>query len=207
MRPVATRPLPSPPRRCVPARVDSWPSTGTTVTVPFWSISALPVPFSGLTLHSSPGEIYRALVEATAFGARRIIEQIESYGQTIDEVVNCGGISIKNTLVMQIYADVLNRPMKISRSTQTPALGSAIAAAVVAGGERGGYDDFDSAMNAMTGTMERVFEPIPAHVAVYERLYRLYRSIHDAFGVEGEAVSLFHVMKELLDIRNKERQS
>ena len=159
----------------------------------------------GLTLHSSPGEIYRALVEATAFGARRIIEQIESYGRAIDEVVNCGGISIKNTLVMQIYADVLNRPMKVSRSTQTPALGSAIAAAVVAGAEGGGYGDFDSAMEAMTGTMERVFEPIPAHVEVYERLYRLYRTIHDAFGVEGAAVSLFHVMKELLDIRNEER--
>lgn len=155
----------------------------------------------GLTLHTSPAEIYRALVESTAFGARRIVEQIEQYGQKIDEVVNCGGISVKNTLVMQIYADVLNRPMKISRSTQTPALGSAIAAAVAAGSDRGGYDDFFTAMEEMTGTMDRVFEPLRENVEIYEELYRLYCDIHDAFGTKQGQKDLFHVMKELLDLR------
>ncbi|SIQ66434.1 L-ribulokinase [Alkalispirochaeta americana] len=155
----------------------------------------------GLTLQSSPAEIYRSLVEATAYGARRIVEQIEQYGQKIEEVVNCGGISVKNTLVMQVYADVLNRPMKVSRSVQTPALGSAIAASVAAGSSRGGYDDFFTAMEEMTGTMERVFEPIRENAEVYEHLYRLYCDIHDAFGTKQGKKDLFHVMKELLDIR------
>ena len=87
----------------------------------------------GQTLYTTPAEIYRALIEATAFGALTIINRFEEYGVKIDEVVNCGGIAEKSPLVMQIYADITGRPMKISRSAQTCALGSAIAAAVVAG--------------------------------------------------------------------------
>ena len=87
----------------------------------------------GQTLHTQPHEIYRALVEATAFGALRIIDRIEEYGVPVKEVVNCGGLAAKNPLLMQIYADVSGRPMKISRSDQTPALGAAMFAAVAAG--------------------------------------------------------------------------
>src|ERR1039458_2147062 len=88
----------------------------------------------GQTLYTTPAEIYRALIEATAFGALTIINRFEEYGVKVEQIVNCGGIAEKNPLVMQIYADVTGRPIKISRSGQTCALGAAIAGAVVAGG-------------------------------------------------------------------------
>ena len=94
----------------------------------------------GQTLYTTPAEIYRALIEATAFGALTIINRFEEYGVKVEQIVNCGGIAEKNPLVMQIYADVTGRPMKISRSAQTCALGAAIAGAVVAGKRAGGYD-------------------------------------------------------------------
>ncbi len=159
----------------------------------------------GLTLHSTPAEIYRALVEATAFGARVIMERFEEYGVTVDRIINCGGISEKNQMVMQIYADVLGRPQHLSRSSQTPALGSAIAGSVVAGAEAGGHADFDAGTAAMTGTKDTVFEPIPENREVYDRLYKLYRRIHDAFGVEGTEDDLYDVMKTLFDIREEVR--
>ena len=101
----------------------------------------------GQTLHTTAPEIYRALIEATAFGALTIINRFEEYGVTVEEVVNCGGIAEKNPFVMQIYADVCNRPMKISRSAQTCALGAAIFGAVVGGA----YDDVEQAQQKMTG--------------------------------------------------------
>lgn len=160
----------------------------------------------GLTLHSRPAEIYRALVEATAFGARAIAERIGEYGTPIEEVVLAGGISVKNTLVMQIYADILGRPLKVARSAQTPALGAAIAAAVVAGTDAGGYARYEDAMEAMTGVRDVVFEPNPDAVAVYDRMYRLYHDLHDAFGTASWRGNLHHVMKELLDIRREAAQ-
>src|SRR5690348_6191478 len=90
----------------------------------------------GQTLYTTPAEIYRALVEATAFGALTIINRFEEYGVKIDQVINCGGIAEKNPVVMQIYADVTGRPMKVSRSAQTCALGSAVAGAVVCGAHK-----------------------------------------------------------------------
>jgi L-ribulokinase len=159
----------------------------------------------GLSLHSSPAEIYRALIEATAFGSRVIMERFEEYGVKVRRVVNCGGIAARNPMVMQIYADVMNRPIMIARSTQTCALGSAIAAAVVAGSSAGGYDRFDDAVKRMTAVQERVFTPQPASVVVYEKLYRLYRQLHDAFGVTGHRAELSGVMKELLNLRDTVR--
>ncbi len=93
----------------------------------------------GQTLSTEPHEVYRALIEATAFGALTIIDRIESYGVKIEEVVNCGGLASKNPVLMQIYADITGRPMKLSRSEQTPALGAAIVAAAAAGAQSGGY--------------------------------------------------------------------
>jgi L-ribulokinase len=159
----------------------------------------------GLTLHTTPAEIYRALVEATAFGARVIMERYEEYGVPVQQIVNCGGISAKNALVMQIYADVMGRPVQISRSALTCALGAAISAAVVAGAEAGGYDGFDAAVAAMTGVQERIFEPIPENRAVYDRLFALYRRLHDAFGVPGTTDDTSDVMKTLLRIRDESR--
>ncbi|MEF8940701.1 MAG: ribulokinase [Salinivenus sp.] len=159
----------------------------------------------GLTLHSTPAEMYRAYVEATAFGARVIMERLEEYGVAVERIVNCGGISTKNEMVMQIYADVLGRPQRISRSGQTPALGAAVAGSVAAGPDAGGHPDFDTGTAAMTGTKDTVFEPIPEHRAVYDRLYRLYRRLHDAFGVEGTEDDLYDVMKALIDLRDEVR--
>jgi L-ribulokinase len=160
----------------------------------------------GQTLYTTPAEIYRALVEATAFGALTIINRFEEYGVKVEQVVNCGGISEKNPLVMQIYADVTGRPIKISRSAQTCALGAAIAGAVVAGGKAGGHDNYADAQKAMTALKSRVFNPNSQAHAVYEKLYMLYRRLHDAFGVREANGALYPVMKELLEIRNAVRR-
>jgi L-ribulokinase len=156
----------------------------------------------GLTLHSAPAEIYRALVEATAFGSRVIVERLEEYGVDVDRVINCGGIAARNPMVMQIYADVLNRPIAIAKSLQTCALGSAIAAAVVAGEKSGGYADFAPAIKAMAGVQPKVYSPDPMRAGVYEKLFRLYRKVHDAFGIAGHKADLSSVMKDLLAIRD-----
>ncbi|MBN2069233.1 MAG: ribulokinase [Opitutales bacterium] len=154
----------------------------------------------GQTLHTSQAEIYRALIEATAYGARMIIERLEAYGVPIQTIVCCGGIAEKDPLTMQIYADVTGRTMRVSRSAQTCALGAAIGAAVVAGSGNGGYDDYDSAQAAMTGLKDMVYTPIEENHAVYNRLFKLYKDVHDAFG--GVCTNdLGHVMKELLDIK------
>jgi L-ribulokinase len=159
----------------------------------------------GMTLHTTPAEIYRALIESTAFGARVIKERYEEYGIEVDRVVNCGGIPFRNDLVMQIYADVMGQPMYISKSEQTPALGAAIAGTVVAGEDGGGHSDFDRAIDAMTDTRDEVCEPDPAHQEIYDRLFALYRRVHDAFGVKGSEDDLYDVMKTLLDIRDEVR--
>lgn len=161
----------------------------------------------GLSLHSTPAEIYRALIEATAFGARVIMERFVEYGIAVERIVNCGGISARNPLAMQIYADVMNRTILIARSDQTAALGASMAAAVVAGSDAGGHDDFAAAIQAMTGVRDLRFEPNPEAVEVYERLYALYRRIHDSFGIDGHTEPLADVMKTLLDLRDEARRS
>jgi L-ribulokinase len=160
----------------------------------------------GQTLYTTPAEIYRALVEATAFGALTIINRFEEYGVKVGQIVNCGGIAEKNPLVMQIYADVTGRPIKISRSAQTCALGAAIAGAVVAGRQAGGHDNYADAQKAMTGLKARVFQPNPKAHEVYKQLYTLYRKLHDAFGTPKGDGNLYPVMKELIEIRNRARK-
>jgi len=157
----------------------------------------------GQTLHTTPEEIYRALIEATAFGALTIIRRFEEYGVAIDEVIACGGIAEKNPLVMQIYADVCGKEMKVARSSQTCALGSAIAGAVAAGA----HPWFAEAQRAMCGVKLRSFKPDPGRHKIYAELYGLYRQLHDAFGTKAEAGSLFNVMKDLLKIRDRELES
>ena len=156
----------------------------------------------GQTLYTTPAEIYRALIEATAFGALTIINRFEEYGVKVEQIVNCGGIAEKNPLVMQIYADVTGRPIKISRSGQTCALGAAIAGAVVAGG----YANYADAQKAMTGLKSHVFQPKPAAHSVYKELYSLYRKLHDAFGTQQATGNLYDVMKQLIAIRSRARK-
>jgi L-ribulokinase len=155
----------------------------------------------GQTLYTTPAEIYRALIEATAFGALTIINRFEEYGVKVEQIVNCGGIAEKNPLVMQIYADVTGRPMKVSRSAQTCALGAAIAGAVVGGA----HPDYASAQKAMTGLKPRVFKPNPAAHAVYREIYAPYRTLHDAFGTKDRGGNLHDVMKQLIEIRSRVR--
>jgi len=166
----------------------------------------------GQTLHTKPEEIYRALIEATAFGALTIINRFEEYGVKVSEVINCGGIAEKNSLLMQIYADVTGREMKISRSAQSCALGSAIAAAVAGGG----HSNFAQAQSAMCGIKDTTYKPIAENHHTYEQLYVLYKQLHDAFGTEGWSGKsagrrdltkggLANVMKELLDIKDSVR--
>jgi L-ribulokinase len=160
----------------------------------------------GQTLYTTPAEIYRALIEATAFGALTIINRFVEYGVKVEQIVNCGGIAEKNPLVMQIYADVTGRPIKISRSGQTCALGAAIAGAVVAGKPAGGYSNYADAQKAMTGLKPRIFQPNSAAHAVYKELYSLYRKLHDAFGTQQSNGNLYDVMKQLIAIRNRVRK-
>ena len=156
----------------------------------------------GQTLYTTPAEIYRALVEATAFGALTIINRFEEYGVKIKQVVNCGGIAEKSPLTMQIYADVTGRPMKVSRSAQTCALGSAIAGAVVAGV----YKNIAEAQKQMTGLKPKIYQPNPQAHVVYRELHALYQTLHDAFGTRAGSGNLYHVMKRLIEIRNQVRK-
>ncbi len=156
----------------------------------------------GQDLYTTRAEIYRALLEATAFGARAIIERIQSHGVPITRVVCAGGIAEKNPLLMQIYADVTGCTMLVAGSSQTCALGSAVAAAVLAGA----HPDFATAQAAMTRLAPRHYDPKPENRALYDRLYDLYRRLHDAFGGIDRAADLSGVMKDLIAIKYQQRR-
>ncbi len=157
----------------------------------------------GQTLHTKAHEIYRALIEATAFGALTIINRLEEYGVKVHEIINTGGLATKNAALMQIYADVLGRPMKVSRSDQTCALGAAIFGAIAAGTVESGFDSVSDAQRALCRLREKTWQPNPAHHALYTRRYGLYRQLHDAFGTDQWSGRLSHVMKELLNLRDE----
>jgi L-ribulokinase len=151
----------------------------------------------GQTLYTSAAEIYRALIEATAFGARAIIGRLREYGVPVERIVCSGGIAEKNPLLMQIYADVTGCEIRVSRSAQSCALGAAIGAAVLAGA----HPDFQTAQAAMTGLKPALYKPVPAAQAVYEKLYALYLALHDAFGGVTRSADLSALMRELLAIK------
>ncbi len=153
----------------------------------------------GQTLHTEAHEIYRAYIEATAFGALSIINRVEEYGVKVVEVVNTGGLAIKNASLMQIYADIIGKPMKVSLSEQTCALGAAIFGAVASG-----VGTWRELQSKVTAIREKVYHPIPENVAVYRELYALYRTLHDAFGTLEWSGKLNHVMKQLLEIRARQ---
>jgi len=149
----------------------------------------------GATLSTRPEEIYRALIEATAYDTRIIIESFHNNGVPVNELFAAGGIAEKNPLIMQIYADVTNRTIRISGSPQAPALGSAMFAAVAAGRERGGFDTIEEAAKVMGKLKDEEYIPVPESAEVYDRLYREYKILHDYFG-RGEN----DVMKRLKNI-------
>ena len=150
----------------------------------------------GLTLQTRPHEIYRALVEATAFGTRKIIENFEKSGVEINEFYAAGGIAEKSPFMMQIYADIIKKPIRISGSAQGPALGAAIFGAVAAGKKNGGYDDVFEAARTMGKLKEVRYSPDEENAKIYDLLYNEYEKLHDYFG-RGDN----DVMKRLKEIR------
>jgi L-ribulokinase len=142
----------------------------------------------GLTLATRAPEIYRALIEATAFGTRVIIDAFEKAGVRVDGIVACGGLPERNPLLIQIYADVTGRDIAVAASKQAPALGSAMFGAVAAGAAAGGYDSIVDASRRMAHLSGTTYEPKGAHRDTYDTLYREYVRLHDLFGRGGDDV-------------------
>lgn len=152
----------------------------------------------GMTLQTKPEDMYRALIEATAYGTRMIVENYREHGVAVEAFYASGGISQKNAMLIQIYADVLNMEIKIAGAAQGPALGSAIFAAVAAGSANGGYDDVFTAARAMGKVKDLVYKPIAENAKVYDQLFAEYRTLHDYFGRGAN-----DVMKRLKEIKKQ----
>jgi L-ribulokinase len=150
-----------------------------------------------MTLRTRPEEMYRALMEATAYGTRTIIEAFERQGVPVRQVVACGGLPDESPLLMQIFADVIDREIWIARSPQTPALGAAMHGAVAAGPERGGYATIEQAAARMGHLRDEPYRPDPEHATVYDTLFAEYTALHDHFGRGGN-----DVMKRLKTLRS-----
>ncbi len=149
----------------------------------------------GMNLHTTPAEVYRALIEGLAFGLRMIIDTFATNGVRIDRIIACGGLAEKNQLFMQVVADVCQRPIQLARSAQAPAVGSAIFGALAAGKARGGYDSLAAAAKAMGGVKKLVFTPNRGVEETYDTLFAEYRELHDYFGRKNA------VMKRLRSMR------
>lgn len=154
----------------------------------------------GATLSTTPEEIYRALIEATAYGTRVIVETFETHGVPIHEIVACGGLADRSPMIMQIYADIVGLPFRLTASDQTSALGSAMFGAVAAGASAGGHATIADASRAMARLSDVAYSPDPARHATYDVLYREYVRLQDYFG-RGEN----DVMKTLRRLRQAVR--
>lgn len=153
----------------------------------------------GMTLATKPEEMYRALIEATAYGMRVIVENFEDNGVPVSKIYATGGIANKNAMLMQIYADVTRKPCRIVRSAAGPGLGMAIFAAAAAGSKNGGYDTVSEACERMGGCSEVVYTPNEDNAKRYDALYAVYRELHDRYGKENK------LLKTLRSIRNGAR--
>jgi L-ribulokinase len=149
----------------------------------------------GMTLHTEQHHVLKALVEATAFGARRIIQSIEDAGAPLDRIVAAGGLPSHAPWMIQTYADILGREVLTARTTQGSALGAAIVSAVAAGE----FASIEAAQDVLVHFSDLEYRPDPAKVEVYDRLYEEFVSVHDAFAANGP---LGQVMKTLLDVRD-----
>jgi L-ribulokinase len=150
----------------------------------------------GLTLQTRPHEIYRALIEATAFGTRQIVNAFTSKGIAIDEIFACGGLAQKNPLLMQIYADILQRPIEVAAVAEASAFGAAMFAAVAAGIHK----DIHEAAAKIAPKPKKIYKPDPKNRAVYDSLFEQYNQLHDLFGRDPNSV-----LKKLLRIRREVR--
>jgi L-ribulokinase len=146
--------------------------------------------FIGMTLRTKPEDMLRALIEATAYGTRIIIENYREYGVNVNTFVAGGGIARKDPFTMQMFADILKMDIRIAGSTQIPALASGIYAAAVAGKAAGGYDTLEEASAAMNSVSDLVYHPDPKASAVYDKLFAEYKLLHDYFGRGGNDVMM-----------------
>ena len=160
--------------------------------------SALSGMFLGMNLTTKPEDLLRALIEATAYGTRVIIENYEKHGVSVRHFVAGGGIARKDPFTMQLFADILKLDIHVAESKQIPALSGAIYAAVAAGKSAGGYDTYDEACEAMGSPIHTVYHPNAEASAVYDKLYAEYMTLHDYFGRGGN-----NVMKTLRAIRDE----
>lgn len=159
----------------------------------------------GQTLHTEAHEIYRTLIEATAFGALKIIKRFEEYGLSIDKIVICGGLAVKSSMLSRIYADVCGKEMMLTNSEQTGALGASILGAVSAGEDAGGFSSVQKAQEKMTG-IKKVFSPDAGNTMVYNRLFDLYEQLYDSFGTGGQNNKLNLIMKELMVLSEEQKR-
>jgi L-ribulokinase len=158
----------------------------------------------GMTIHTKPEEIYRAMIESTAFGARKIIETYRAGGIEINELYAAGGIASKDAMMMQIYADVCNMTIHISGSSQSGALGSAIYGVAAAGKEKSGYDSLKQIVQTLGKLQERIYEPIPKNVETYQLLYLEYDRLYHYFGKdENRVMDTLSELKNTVGIRKK----
>jgi len=155
----------------------------------WWNGSRAPLMDAGLTgalfgldLHTRPEHVYRALIESTAFGTRRIIESFERGGVAVRELYACGGIAEKNKLLLRIFADVTGRVLRVARSAQACALGAAILGAVAAGKEAGGHANMAEAARAMSGEPAETYYPDEQARKAYERFFTGYERMAEHFG-------------------------
>jgi len=149
----------------------------------------------GMTLSTKPEDIYRALLESTAFGTRRIVENFREHGVHLKELVACGGIVLKSPLLMQIYADVCGLPVTVRSSAEIPARGAALFGAVAAGKEAGGFNTIQEASSVLAPPIGRIYRPNAAATNVYDAAYEVYRELYDYFGRDNS--QLLHRIKSI----------
>jgi len=150
----------------------------------------------GMNLSTTKEEIYHALIESTAYGTRMIMEELQAHGIEIKRIVACGGLPHRSSLIMQIFSDVLNRPIWVSAVQQTSALGAAMYGAVAAGSENGGYDTISEASIAMSRVIDTPYLPNKEAVPVYDQVFSNYKKLHQFFGVEHP-----EIMADLLQLK------
>lgn len=153
----------------------------------------------GQTLHTKQHEIFKALIESTAFGSLKIIDQIEKFNVPIKEIVAIGGLS-KSDVIMQIYSDITGRKIKVLKSNQVCAVGSAILASCE---NKDGYKNLKKTQKKMSVKIKKIYQPNKENNFIYKKIYKLYSNLHDVFGIKNKKKSLHHVMKELITIRDK----
>lgn len=154
----------------------------------------------GMTLGTRPEEIFRAIVEATAFGTKTIVDNYEKHGITADRIVAAGGVAEKSPFIMQIFSDILDRKITVPSAPYAAARGAAIFASLAAGKKNGGWDNAEEAISNMTDQAGKTYYPDKENAAIYKKLYALYVRLHDEFGRQGGTG--YDVMKEIKKIKN-----